>query len=105
MYLLHVLGITKHADLHLGARDVGQLDGATETLVLLRIIVLQSNLELDGLCELPVLLPCLRHDQGDGLLEGLSLQLTAKKQRAGVKKVCVKDLCLQDKTTTQQNSK
>lgn len=58
-YLLHVLRIAKHADLHLGARDVGQLHGATETLVLLRVVVLEADLELDGLCELPVLLPGL----------------------------------------------
>lgn len=78
MYLLHVLGITKHADLHLGARDVGQLNRATEALVLLRIVVLEANLEFNGLCELPVLLLGLRDDQGDGILEDLSLQLTAK---------------------------
>ena len=70
-----MLRIAKHANLHHWARDVGQLNGATETLVLLRIIVLQSNLELDGLCEIPVLLPSLCSDLGDCVLEDLGLQL------------------------------
>lgn len=83
-----MLRIAKHADLHHWARDVGQLNGAAETLVLLRIIVLQSNLELDGLCKIPVLLPSLRNDLGDCVLEGLGLHLTAK-WSAGVKKIAV----------------
>ena len=49
-----MLRIAKHANLHHWARDVGQLNGAAEMLVLLRIIVLQPNLELDGLCEPPL---------------------------------------------------
>ena len=73
-----MLGVTEHADPHLGARDVGQLDGAAETLVLLRVVVLEADLELDGLGVLPVLLLGIRHDLGDGLLEGLGRQLTAK---------------------------
>lgn len=81
-----MLRITKHADLHLRARDVGQLDRATETLVLLRIIVLEANLELDGLGELPVLLLGLGNNLGDCLLQDFSLQLTAK-QNTGVKRL------------------
>lgn len=54
-----MLRITKHADLHLGARDVGQLHRATETLILLWVVVLEADLDLNGLCELPVLLPGL----------------------------------------------
>ena len=37
------------------ARDVGQLDGSRETLVTLRVIVLEADLELDGLEEVPLL--------------------------------------------------
>ena len=33
-----------HTHLHAGSGRVGQLDSSTETLVLLRVIVLQSNL-------------------------------------------------------------
>lgn len=43
-------------DGHARARDGGQLDGARETLVTLRIIVLQADLEFDGLEEVSLLL-------------------------------------------------
>jgi hypothetical protein len=72
-----VLGITKHAHLHLGAGDVGQLNRATETLVLLWVIVLQANLKLNCLSELPILLLGSHNDLRDGFFENLSLQLTA----------------------------
>jgi hypothetical protein len=55
-YLLNVLSITKHANLHLRPRDVRQLNRTTETLVFLRVIVLQSNLQLNGFNELALLL-------------------------------------------------
>lgn len=42
-------------DGHVGAGDSGQLDGARETLVTLRVIVLQTDLELDGLEEVTLL--------------------------------------------------
>lgn len=42
--------------LQLGARHVGQPHGAAETLVLLRVVVLQANLQLDGLREAALLL-------------------------------------------------
>lgn len=54
--LLAVSGVTEHADAHLGTRDVRQLDVAGETLVLLRVIVLEANLKLNGLEELALLL-------------------------------------------------
>jgi hypothetical protein len=43
--------VTEDADRHVGARDGGQLDSAGETLVTLRVIVLQADLKLDGLCK------------------------------------------------------
>lgn len=43
-------------DAHAGTRNAGQLDGAGETLVTLGVIVLQTDLELDGLEEVPLLL-------------------------------------------------
>jgi len=66
--LLHVEGIPKHAARHALARDVGQLDGAGETLVLLRVVVLEHDLEFDGLHELA--LPFLA--VGDDLFDGLA---------------------------------
>lgn len=43
--------------LHAGARNEGQLDSAAETLVLLGVVVLETDLELDGLSELAGLGP------------------------------------------------
>lgn len=40
--------VTQDADGHVGARDRGQLDGARETLVTLRVIVLEADLELNS---------------------------------------------------------
>ena len=72
-----MLGITKHAHLHLWTRDVGQLNRATETLVLLWIIILQTNLKFNSLGELPILLLGIPNNLGDCILENLGLQLTA----------------------------
>lgn len=43
-------------DGHAGARDGGELDGTRETLVTLGVVVLQTDLELDGLEEVSLLL-------------------------------------------------
>eukprot|EP00955_Chlamydomonas_euryale_P056557 356460-Chlamydomonas_euryale.AAC.14 len=56
--LLAVLHITQHAHLHAWAGNVWQLNTAAEALVLLGIVVLQTNLQFDGLAELALL--CLR---------------------------------------------
>lgn len=53
---LTVLVVSEDADLHLRARREGELDGPGETLVLLRVVVLEADLELDGLGELALLL-------------------------------------------------
>lgn len=45
-------------DRHVGSRHDRELDGAGETLVTLRVIVLQADLELDGLEEVSLL--CLQ---------------------------------------------
>merc|ERR1712054_41138 len=68
---LDVLGITKDAARETRAGHVGQLDRTSETLVLLRVIVLQHNLELDGLAELALLGRGLIEDGLDGFLKGL----------------------------------
>ena len=43
-------------DGHVGTRDRGQLDGAGETLVTLGVVVLQTDLKLNGLVEVTLLL-------------------------------------------------
>lgn len=72
-----MLGISKHADFHFGPRNVGQFDRATETLVLLGVVVLESNLELNSLCELAILLLGICNNHSDCFPEGLTLKLTA----------------------------
>lgn len=47
--------VTQDANGHVGTRHGGQLDGARETLVTLRVIVLEADLELDGLEEVSLL--------------------------------------------------
>lgn len=43
-------------DGHVGTRDGGQTDGTGETLVTLGVVVLQTDLKLDGLEEVSLLL-------------------------------------------------
>lgn len=52
---VQIVLVTQDADGHVGARDGGQLDGAGETLVTLRVIVLQADLKLNGLKEVTLL--------------------------------------------------
>jgi len=80
--LLAVLRITEDAKLQLGAGNGGELDSAVETLVLLGIIVLETNLELDGLGELAALLLGLLYDEGNAVAEGIGGKLAANEGRA-----------------------
>jgi hypothetical protein len=73
-----MLSISEHADLHLGTRNMRQFHRATETFVLLRIIVLEPNLELNSLSEVAVLFLGLGGDLGDGLPQHITLKLTVK---------------------------
>lgn len=50
--------VTQDADGHVGSGHGGQLDGARETLVTLRVIVLETDLELDSLEKVSLL--CLQ---------------------------------------------
>lgn len=77
-YLFNMLSISEHADLHLGTRNMRQFHRATETFVLLRIIVLEPNLELNSLSEVAVLFLGLSGDLGDGLPQHITLKLTVK---------------------------
>lgn len=54
--LVDVRGIGEDAQLHLGLGDVGQTHGARETLVALGVVVLEADLQLDGLGEFARLL-------------------------------------------------
>jgi len=47
--------VTEKADRHAGTGDIGQFDGSRETLVTLGIVVLEANLEFDGLDEVALL--------------------------------------------------
>ena len=52
---IDIVLVTEDADGHVGARDGGELDGSRETLVTLGVIVLEADLELDRLEEVPLL--------------------------------------------------
>eukprot|EP00960_Hanusia_phi_P037925 753197-Hanusia_phi.AAC.3 len=73
--LLTVLGISKDADSHVGARNTRKLNSSAEALVLLGIILLQPNLQLHSLTEFPLLLVRLLGDGPDSLTHGLTLKL------------------------------
>jgi hypothetical protein len=62
--------------LPLWTRDVGQLNRATKMLLLLWIIILQTNLKFNSLCELPILLLGISNDLRDDILDNIILQLT-----------------------------
>ena len=51
-----MLGVSDQADLEAGSGDVGQAHGPSETLVLLGVVVLETDLELNRLGELSLLL-------------------------------------------------
>jgi len=53
---VNVMLVTENADAHARTRHSWQLDGAGETLVTLRVIVLQADLKFDGLEEVSLFL-------------------------------------------------
>ncbi|EEY70177.1 uncharacterized protein PITG_18931 [Phytophthora infestans T30-4] len=67
LFLLNFLRSSTHADLHVGARHGGQLERAAETLVFLRVVVLERDLQLDGLVKVTLLALELVTVDGDGL--------------------------------------
>lgn len=52
---IDVVLVTEDADGHVGTRDGGELHGSGETLITLGVIVLEADLELDGLEEVALL--------------------------------------------------
>jgi hypothetical protein len=75
-YLFHMLGISEHADFHLWSGNMWQFHRAAEALILLRIIILEPNLELNCLCEVAILFFRLGGHLADGLPENITLKLT-----------------------------
>ncbi|GMT00836.1 hypothetical protein PENTCL1PPCAC_23010, partial [Pristionchus entomophagus] len=73
--LVTMLLISEHADLHLGLGDVLQSDGSAETLVLLGIVVLETDLELHSLTELALLLLRSLEDLSDSFIQELARDL------------------------------
>jgi len=67
--LVLVLEVADDADLHVWTADVWQTECAGETLVLLGVVVLEVDLQVDGLKELALL--ALREDIRDGFVEHL----------------------------------
>ena len=67
--------ISEDADLHAGAGNVGKLDGTGETLITLGVVILEADLEIDGFHEFAGLSLAPLQDVGQGLLEGISVQL------------------------------
>ncbi|GMT29538.1 hypothetical protein PFISCL1PPCAC_20835, partial [Pristionchus fissidentatus] len=75
--LIAMLLVSKNTDLHVRLGDVLQSDGSGETLVLLGVVVLQTDLELDGLTELALLLLSSLDDLRDGLIQEVARDLAA----------------------------
>lgn len=73
-----MLSISKHADLHLGARNMRKFHGTTETLIFLGIIILQTNLELNSFKKLSFLLLRVRDDLGNSFPQNITLKLAAE---------------------------
>jgi len=53
---IDVGGVCENADGHARARNVGKLDSSRETLITLRVVVLETDLEFDSLCEFALFL-------------------------------------------------
>lgn len=52
---VNVHGVGENAELHTGTGDMGELDGTGETLVTLGVVVLEADLELNGLGKIALL--------------------------------------------------
>jgi len=75
--LLAMTSITENANLHSGSGDVGELDGTSETLVSLGIVVLEADLKFDGLDELSGLLLSTLQNSLDSLLQIVDVKLAS----------------------------
>lgn len=70
--------ITENADAHVGLGHVGEADGTGKTLITLRIVVLQTNLQLDSLVKVALSLGISGggQDGGEGLTHSRGGDLT-----------------------------
>ena len=75
--------LAEHAELELRAGDGGEGHGAVETLVLLGIVVLEADLELDGLGELTGLGLGLLEDEVDAVADGVGGELAVESRKGG----------------------
>ncbi len=82
--LITVQLITQNADLHLGAGNVGQLNGTSKALVLLGVIILKTDLKLNGLKEMALVGPGVLQHSSDGFAQGCGLQFTKIKEKGWV---------------------
>ena len=60
-----MLGVSDEANLELGPGNMWKSDGAREPLVFLGVVVLKTNLELNGFNELSLLSIFVLGDEGD----------------------------------------
>merc|ERR1719154_256198 len=67
--LITMLLISKQTHLELVARNMLKLNGSGETLVLLGVVVLKTDLEVHGFGELPFLVLCMLQDSANTLIE------------------------------------
>jgi hypothetical protein len=74
--LVEMLGISDNAELHVGAGNIGELVRTSKTLITLGVVVLKTNLELDGLQEVSLLGLASLEDILDGCVKGFLADLT-----------------------------
>ena len=67
--------VSEHAGLDVGPGDAGETEGSRETLVTLRIVVLESDLDLDRFSEVTLLSFHFDTSAGDGLAGGVGEDL------------------------------
>jgi hypothetical protein len=80
---LAILRITDNADGELVLRRDREANDSGESLILRRIVVLQGNLELDGLREAALLLGRVLQDGIDSLLQSIGRQFAKQRAEAG----------------------
>lgn len=68
-------GVSEHAGLDVGPGDARETEGSGETLVTLRIVVLESDLDLDGFDEVTLLSLHFGTTAGDGFTGGVGEDL------------------------------
>lgn len=73
--------VSKNCDLHVRPWAMRELHGTSETLVLLGVIVFETNLELDRFLEVALLLLGLRQDGLDGLAHSRGRELRRHREQ------------------------